>query len=133
MIRKVDMATKIIRFQPVAPSTQHGRTFEIAITSDPSGYQAQVTELLYGGGSAEIVLPNGPRTEIHPSSFFKMREHYRGMLHSDVLAEITRGVVVRASGADQGKYLCYARANMMGWPDGHPEATSDDMAYWISD
>lgn len=112
---------------------QHGRTFEIAITSEPSGYQAQVSEQLYGGGSAAIVLPNGPRTEIHPSSFFKMREHYRGMLHAEVLAEITRGTVLRVSGTEQAKLPCYVRANMEGWQGGYPEATSDDMDVWIND
>lgn len=126
------MPTKTIRFQPELRSAQHGRTFEIRVRSDVNGYEADVLELLYGGGTAPIDLPSGPRLEIPPSSFFRMREYYRGMLASDLMSEIRHGTVTRLhDSASQSTY--YIRANLSGWPRGYPDAVGDDMAAWLSE
>lgn len=125
------MSTKTIRFQPALPSVQYGRTFEIRVRSDVSGYEADVVELLFGGGTAPIDLPAGPRLEIPPSSFYSMREHYRATLAADLMCEIRHGTVTSLP-ASARPSTYYIRANLRGWPQGYPDALVDDMAAWIS-
>ena len=126
------MPKKTIQFIPVRPSTAHGRTFEINIFSDSNGYSAEVAELLDGGVRVPINLPYGPRVDLSPQSFFKMREHHRGCFVSDLKSEIRCGTVVRLSGSTIPP-IYFIRANLTGWPQGYPGALEDDMEAWISE
>lgn len=126
------MPKKTIQFSPVRPSTAHGRTFEINIFSNSNGYSAEVAELLDGGVRVPINLPYGPRVDLSPQSFFKMREHHRGCFVSDLKSEIRCGTVVRLSGSTNPP-IYFIRANLTGWPQGYPGALEDDMEAWISE
>lgn len=126
------MSTKTIRFQPEMRSAKHGRTFDIRVRSVANGYDAQVVEILPGGGTAQIALPYGLRLEIPPSSFFAMREHYRGMFASDLMSEIRHGTVERLPDSESPATY-FVRANLIGWPQGYPGAVGDDMDAWFAD
>lgn len=126
------MPTKTISFQPAPGSPTHGRTFEIRVKSDLSGYVAEVAELRADGATVAIDLPHGPRLEISPSTFYRMREHHRGYFLAELESALRDGPVVRLDGATSAPTF-HVRANLLGWPDGYPEAVDDDMAAWIDD
>lgn len=125
--------TKIVRFQPGAGSAAKDRTFEIHIMSEANGYTAQVIEILSGGSRVNVSLPGVPRCELPPDVFFRMREHYRGEFVSDIRAELRYGTVVPCDNDKNSTNECYLGANMVGWPDGYPTATADNMVNWIID
>ena len=127
------MPIKTIRFQPASGISDHVRTFVIEISSDLVGYQSTITELLYGGRIDSIELPNGPRHEISPESFYKMRKHYRGVFEADLKNELRQGTVVRRRDQNTTCPTQYLRANLRGWPDGFTGAIDDDMDDWIKD
>jgi hypothetical protein len=126
--------TKITRFQPSGDDDRNkDRTFEIHVSSEASGYRAKVFELLYGGSRVIVCLPGLSQCHIAPTRFFKMREHYRGEFLASVKAELRSGTVVRFDSAERSTPDCYLGADMSGWPNGYPDATSDNMETWINE
>ena len=128
------MPTKTIQYTPPEPSPNQHRRFEIHFASEPEGYPAYVEELLPGGERRKVYLPYGPQLELHPSSFFGMRQHNRGVFIADIRAAIRFGVVdSRELESDQAEPALFLKANTVGWPAGYPEAKPDDMSDWHDD
>lgn len=122
------MTIKTLRFQQ---ATLPKRTFLIAISATLSGYSARVTELLQSGERVAIAVRNGPRNQVPPAAFYRMRQHYRGELIADVRAQLEYGQADRLDPSeDVSRFDCYTSANLIGWPEGFPEAVDDDMSDW---
>ena len=121
---------KLIWFQPKPPASNStlGRTFEISLHSDAVGYTADVVEILEGGARRPVTVQFGPRIEIDASSFFRMRLHYRGTFIADIMQWIERGPV--SVPVLEAPLPMFLRANLTGWPDGHPLPIDDDLSDW---
>jgi hypothetical protein len=112
------------------------RSFDTRITSTREGYSARVIEQPLGGGTRPVALhrPFAPRDEIGASYFYAMRLHCRGVFVADVEEATRTGrfdlLDDNASETELVSSDCYRRANLIGWPDGYPEATDDDLSDW---
>jgi hypothetical protein len=128
------MTSKTITYSPDDLSPNRGRRFEIRLSSAADGYFANVDEVLADGQRRRMSVPYARNLELHPSSFFRMRRHYRGFFIADVQAAL-RSVVVTASPSETGQAdsTLFLKANMVGWPNGYPEAESDDMSDWLDE
>jgi hypothetical protein len=119
---------KSYRVQPVE---REGRTFEITLTSNITGYFVRVYELLPKGSSIPISV-HAAKYRIAPASFYRSRLHYRGLLIGEVLGELRHGNVQRLESADSDlvKYDSYICANLIGWPEGYEDSCEDDLKDW---
>ena len=122
------MRTKTFRFkQAAAPQ----RSFLIAISSTLPGYSARVEELLPSGERVPVTVRNGPRYELPPAYFYRMRQHIRGELTAYIISLLGYGQVDHLDATeDPSQFDCFMRADLAGWSEGFPEAVDDDMTNW---
>lgn len=136
-IIEYDEHRKTVRFQP---RTRHGvrGTFHIVLTARLDGYFVNVTRRLDGGGQQMVTLRDGPRYVLHPGQFFPQRQHYRGELIGEIMAELRHGAVdvidvtALAPGVELPEFDCFIRAELDPriWPNGYPATVDDDLAEW---
>jgi len=100
--------------------------FEIDIFSKQNEYRAQVRYV--GAGQNQLLaLHTPPRTQIHPTQFYRLRRYYRNCLVGAVKAELRD---FRFRDYKPGMKILSATigANLAGYPNGYPEILSDNMS-----
>ncbi|EIM93895.1 hypothetical protein WQE_47709 [Paraburkholderia hospita] len=132
-----DEHRKTMRFQPL---TRFGvrDTFDVELTARLDGYFVNITQREAGGGKRLVALRHAPRYTLHAGQFFRDREHYRGELIGEIMAELRHGaydpidMATLPPGVELPEFDCYIRANLdpRVWPDGYPDAKDDDLANW---
>ncbi|EIF32178.1 hypothetical protein BCh11DRAFT_07763 [Burkholderia sp. Ch1-1] len=67
-----------------------------------------------------------------PSTFYRLRRHYRGELLGLIQGDPKNQAVDRVVGEpERGDFDCDIRANLKGWPAGYADAADDDMKDWL--
>ncbi|MDT8840098.1 hypothetical protein ParKJ_21985 [Paraburkholderia fungorum] len=109
-----------------------GRSFEVRLSSTTEGYTARVFEKLGTRGIVQVALRSRLTWLIAPSTFYRLRRHYRGELLGLIQGDLKNQAVDRVVGEpERGDFDCYIRANLRGWPEGYPDAVDDDMKDWL--
>jgi hypothetical protein len=115
------------------PKERPGRTFEVRLTSDVTGYAVRVWEHIDIGVKQSVDF-RLMRLSIDPGTFYKERSHHRRILVGDVLEVLKSGHVVRltsdSSEHEISKSDAFLRANLIGWEKGYPEVTEDNLDDW---
>ncbi|WP_156219638.1 hypothetical protein [Pandoraea apista] len=118
----------LMRATKTYPVNARERNFRVTVISTINGYTASVVERI--ASQEQPVALNVPlHASINPGSFYQHRHWFLKMLLEFVDSELMAWAVTKCDGeAGPGKHNAHILANLLGWPEGYPDACGDDLS-----